>query len=91
VSEAERCAQLICWVLPGFVAGWLWGVPVALITFGGQMLIAPRLVRLYSHYNLGRGGVTTEVVRRFSLLAHIMTGVIVAGIAEWAERSGYIV
>lgn len=91
MSEAERCAQLICWVLPGFAAWWLWGLPVALITFGGQMIIAPRLVQLYSRYNLGRGGVTIEVVRRFSLMAHIIIGAAVAFVAEWAHRSGYIV
>jgi len=84
VPEAERYAQLFCWVLPGFVAGWAWGLPVGLLTFGGQMFAAQALVRLYIRWRITRGEVALEEVRRFVLVAHLVSGSLLAFVAKWA-------
>ena len=91
MTGAERFVQLFCWILPGFVAGWSWGLSVGLMTFGGQMLAAPAVVRLYINWAAGRPGFSIETARRFVVVAHIVTGCLCAFIAKWAVDRGYVV
>ena len=82
VSESFRFAQLICWVLPATVAGWNWGLPVALLTFGAQMFSAPPLTRMYYAYRASRGSVDPEDVQRFNRVANLLAGALYAFFAR---------
>lgn len=73
--DSFRFAQLICWCLPATVAGMNWGLPVGLLTFGGQMFSAPPLTRMYAMWRAGQGEVTEEDVQRFNLLINLLCGV----------------
>ena len=82
MSESFRFAQIICWVLPATVAGWNWGMAVALLTFGAQMFSAPPLTRMYALWRARSGEVEVEDVQRFNLLANVVAGTLFALLAS---------
>jgi len=82
VSESFRFAQIVCWVLPATVAGWNWGMGIALLTFGAQMFSAPSLTRMYALWKARRGDVQAEDVQRFNLVANLLAGIAFALLAR---------
>ena len=82
MSESFRFAQIVCWVLPATVAGWNWGMGIALLTFGAQMFSVPSLTRMYALWKARQGDVEAEDVQRFNLVANLLAGIAFALLAR---------
>ncbi|MFN4087576.1 MAG: hypothetical protein ACK4QW_00840 [Alphaproteobacteria bacterium] len=82
MSDSFRFAQIVCWVLPATVAGWNWGLAIALLTFGSQMFAAPPLTRMYAMWRSRSGDVEVEDVQRFNLVANVVAGTAFALLAR---------
>jgi len=82
VSESFRFAQIVCWVLPATVAGWNWGMGIALLTFGAQMFSVPSITRMYALWKARQGDVEAEDVQRFNLVANLLAGIAFALLAR---------
>lgn len=72
------------------LAGWFLGVSIGLMTFGGQMLAAPALVRFYLQHFMNRPDLTVYDVRPALWATHLVVGGVIAALAKWAYDRGYV-
>jgi hypothetical protein len=78
-----RIAQIVCWMLPGAIAGLSWGPAVGLVAFGAQMFTQQPATRIYIAYRARQGAVDIADAQRFNLMINLVAGSLYGYLARW--------